>query len=60
MSSTDIGVLPAERANAIDQVLREFRNLIHPAKEVRTKLKCTEAEAMMARGNLDMVYAHLE
>jgi len=58
--AVDIGVLPQQRAASIDQVLRDYRNFVHPRKEVRAKHPCDEAEALMAKGALDGVCNHLE
>jgi len=38
--------------------LRDYRNFIHPKKEIRTGYPCTEAEAFMAKGALDAVCNH--
>lgn len=56
----DIGVLPPERVKAFDQVLRDYRNFVHPKKEIRTGHPCTEAEGYMAKGALDAICNHLE
>jgi hypothetical protein len=53
--ATAIGLLPADRSKSIDQVLRDYRNFVHPKKELRSKYPCTEAEAMMAMGALEAV-----
>ncbi len=58
--SVDIEVLPEKRALSIDQVLRDYRNFVHPKKEIRAKHECTEAEAYMAKGSLDGVINHFE
>lgn len=58
--SVSIKILPEQRAASIDQVLRDYRNFVHPQKELRAKHQCTEAEAYMAKGCLDGVYNHLE
>ena len=56
----DIGKLPSENAKAIDQILRDYRNFVHPNKEVRAQHPCTEAQALMAKGALDAVCNYLE
>ena len=56
----EIGVLPTARANAIDQILRDYRNFVHPKKELRSQFPCTEAEAFLAKGALDSVLNHFE
>ena len=53
--SVDIGVLPADRAKSFDQVLRDYRNFVHPKKELRAQHPCTEAEALMSVGALEGV-----
>lgn len=53
--SAELGLLPADRANSIDQILRDYRNFVHPMKEIRGAHPCTEAEAQMAKGALDSV-----
>lgn len=58
--AADIGSIPANRANTFDQTLRDYRNFVHPNKEVRSGHPCTEAEALMAKGALDGVCNHLE
>lgn len=58
--STEICLLPAARADTFDQVLRDYRNFIHPNKEKRAGHPCTEAEALVAKGALDGVCNHLE
>ncbi|WP_429305592.1 hypothetical protein [Paraburkholderia sp. GAS38] len=58
--SVSIKLLPEQRAASIDQVLRDYRNFVHPQKELRAQHPCTEAEAYMAKGCLDGVYNHLE
>lgn len=56
----DINVLPEKRVKSIDQVLRDYRNFVHPNKEIRSEHPCSEAEAYMAKGSLDGVCNHLE
>jgi len=58
--SAEINVLPRARVSAIDQILRDYRNFVHPNKEIRAGYPCTEAEALMAKGALDSVCNHLE
>ncbi|WP_175850113.1 hypothetical protein [Burkholderia cepacia] len=58
--SVEVGLIPETRAAAIDQILRDYRNFIHPKKEVRAQHSCTEAESFLAKGALDSVLNHLE
>jgi hypothetical protein len=53
--SVDIRVLPTDRAKSFDQVLRDYRNFVHPKKELRAQHPCTEAEALMSVGALEGV-----
>ena len=57
--AVDINILPIQRAASIDQVLRDYRNFVHPQKEIKSQHPCTEAEAYMAKGCLDGIYNHL-
>jgi hypothetical protein len=57
--SAEIGVIPNDRAQSIDQVIRDYRNFVHPKKEIRAAHECSESEAFMAKGGLDGVYKHL-
>ena len=55
----DLKILRADRVNSIDQILRGYRNYVHPKKEIRSAHPCTEAEAFLSRGALDSVCNHL-
>jgi hypothetical protein len=55
-----IGRLPKDPADTIHQVLRDYRNFVHPKKEIRAAHACTEAEGMLAKGALDSVCNYLE
>lgn len=56
----DIGLLPPEHSKSIDQALRDYRNFIHPRKEIRSAHECKEGQALLAKGGLDVVCDHLE
>lgn len=58
--ATDIGLLPADRAKTFDQVLRDYRNFVHPRKELRAAHPCGDGEALMAKGALDAVCDHFD
>ena len=58
--AADIGVIPQQRADTIDQVIRDYRNFVHPNKEIRSAHPCTEAEALLAKGALDGICNYLE
>jgi hypothetical protein len=51
-----IGVLPSDREKTFDQVLRDYRNFVHPKKEVKAKHPCGEGEAELAKGALDALH----
>jgi hypothetical protein len=53
--SAELGVLPAHRIPMFDHVLRDYRNIVHPRKELRVAHNCNEAEATLAKGALDAV-----
>ncbi len=56
----DIGLLPKERAETFDQILRDYRNFVHPTKELRAEHPCGEGEALMAKGAIDAVCDHFD
>lgn len=58
--AVDTNILPSDRASTIDQVLRDYRNFVHPQKEKKAKHECNEAEAGLAKHGLDGVLDHLE
>lgn len=58
--AVEVNTLPSERAATVDQVLRQFRNFIHPQKELRMAHSCNEAEAFLALGALDGVCDHMK
>ncbi|WP_433926603.1 hypothetical protein AB3662_27185 [Sorangium cellulosum] len=55
-----IALMPADRAKTFDQVLRDYRNFVHPRKEFRSAHPCGEGEALMAKGALDAFCDHLD
>lgn len=59
-AASDIGILSKDRAETVDQVLRDYRNFVHPKKEIRSAHECTEAEGLLAKGALDGVCNYLE
>ncbi len=58
--ATKIGLIPTERANTFDQILRDYRNFVHPRKEIRSGHHCGEGEAYMAKGALDALCDHFD
>jgi hypothetical protein len=55
-----LAIIPPHRANSIDQVLRDYRNFVHPRKEIKRQHPCREAEAYQAKGALDGVCDYLD
>lgn len=58
--AVELGLLPADRAKTFDQVLRDYRNFVHPKKEIRSGHPCQEGEAQLAMGGLNAVCDLLE
>jgi hypothetical protein len=48
-----IGLFPQDRADTFDQVLRDYRNFVHPKKEMKAAHPCSEGEAQLAVGGLN-------
>lgn len=53
--AADLGILPPNRADTFDQVLRDYRNFVHPKKEIKSAHPCGEGEAQLAMGGLNAV-----
>lgn len=58
--AVDVNLLQKDPADTIHQVLRDYRNFVHPKKEIRSAHACTEAEGMLSLGALDSVCNYLE
>ena len=58
--ASDTNVLPRARADTIDQVLRDYRNFVHPQVELKAQHECNEAEAGLAKYGLDGVCDHFD
>ena len=58
--AVEIQMLSADSAETIHRVLRDYRNFVHPKKEVRAAHSCTEAEAMLSLGALNSVCNYIE
>lgn len=58
--AANINVLPADWAKAIDQILRDYHNFVHPKKKIRAEYPCPKAEAFIGKGALDNVCNHLK
>ena len=57
--AAEIQVIPPHQAKSIDQVLRDYRNLVHPRKELSQGYDCAEGVAMQSFGSLNTVCDHL-
>ena len=57
--ANELQLLPGDRAKAIDQTLRDWRNFVHPHKEMKAEYEISDGEAMTAVGNLKCVCDHL-
>tara|TARA_R110002073_G_scaffold154858_6_gene310073 strand:- start:6981 stop:7748 length:768 start_codon:yes stop_codon:yes gene_type:complete len=55
----DLQVLPANHEKAIHQVLRSYRNLVHPAVELAMGISISEGHATASKGMLDVTLDHL-
>jgi hypothetical protein len=55
-----LNVIPAHQAASIDQVLRDYRNFVHPRKEIKREHPCREGHALQAKGSLDTICDHLD
>lgn len=53
--AADIGLFDKAREDTFDQVLRDYRNFIHPKKEIRAAHPCREGEAQLAIGALNAI-----
>lgn len=51
----DLGVLPYDNEKAIHQVLREYRNYVHPRFEVQAGILIGEGHATASKGMLDVM-----
>ncbi len=58
--ATDIGLMPQARAGTFDQVVRDYRNFVHPKKEIRARHEPGEGEALLAHGALIAFCDHLD
>ncbi len=58
--ATAINLLPKARAGTFDQVLRDYRNFVHPSKELRSAHPHGEGEALMSKGALDALCDHFD
>jgi hypothetical protein len=58
--AVDLGLLPQESKDNIHQVLRDYRNFVHPRVEMQSPHVCTEALGLLAKGALDAICDHLQ
>jgi hypothetical protein len=52
VAATKAGVIREDR---LGNAVRNYRNLIHPAREIRDKLTFTKADATLARAAVDVI-----
>ncbi|RYG31908.1 MAG: hypothetical protein EON93_12155 [Burkholderiales bacterium] len=58
--ASDLALFDSNRLDMFDVSLREFRNFIHPKKEVRQAHSCGEGEAYLAVGALISLCEHFD
>ena len=58
--AVDTGVLVEERSNMIDHTLRDYRNFVHPRKDLRSLYAGTPSEGLLAMGALSAVCDHFD
>ncbi len=58
--AVDLGIVPKGRGATLDEVLRDYRNFVHPKKEIKAAHPCGEAEAGLAISGLDALCNFLE
>ena len=58
--AVDLGIVPKGRGAMLDEVLRDYRNFVHPKKEIKAAHPCGEAEAGLAISGLDALCNFLE
>ncbi len=58
--SVAIGALPENLEKVIHQTLRDYRNFVHPIKELKEAMECGETEAGLAKHALDAVCNHCD
>jgi hypothetical protein len=58
--AVEINLLPQEKEKVVDQVLRDYRNYIHPHKEYLNQQPMTDAVALLAKGALDDICNYFE
>jgi hypothetical protein len=58
--ASELKILPDKNKVAIDIVLREYRNFVHPRVEVQQGVSITEGHATAAKGMLEVVLDELK
>lgn len=56
----DLKILPHKDEQAIHQVLREYRNLVHPLAEIAMGVFINESHATASKGMLDVCLDHIK
>jgi hypothetical protein len=58
--SDELGLVPKAWEASVQAVLREFRNYVHPRKELQMQDKITEGEAFQSLGALMRIHEYIE
>jgi hypothetical protein len=53
--SADLGIISKSNEDSVDEVLREYRNYVHPRVEVIKGISITEGHAMASIGSLEVI-----
>jgi hypothetical protein len=58
--ASELNILPPENKIAIDQVLRDYRNFVHPRVEVERGVAISEGHATASKGMLEVILDELK
>ena len=58
--ATAVGLIDKADEETFDRVLRNYRNFVHPKREIKDERDCTEGRAFMAKGALDAMCDHFD
>lgn len=56
--ATVLGLIDTADEEPFDRILRNYRNFVHPTREVKDERECSEGRALMAKGALDAMCEH--
>jgi hypothetical protein len=57
--ASDLKILPPQDKDVVHQILREYRNFVHPRLEVKRGTRMSEGHATAAKGALDIILDRL-